>query len=217
MSDFVPREEYEKRHEALRQRYENFSQKTLRILKLLVVVLLLNGLLGAYLVSENSNRVTENTRFAHALQASIIQSCNISGNPTRKAVREFGHALQNQIREELAQSTAYEKSGAYEKLFPNFDPDELHRLLEQNEKRGLKKIDEIQKAVDGVIAINCKNKYSGKSDHEEEATHESTSDPAAVTVTSGTFVVALSDSRPVDTGGSQFWLAPPPGSALSVP
>lgn len=215
MSGFVPREEYERRHTELRERYANFSKRTLRILKALVVVLLLNAVISAYLLNENGKRTDESTRFSKDLQASIIQSCKVSGNPTRKAVREFGHTLQKQIREELLQSAAYEKSGAYDKLFPKFDPDELHRLLEQNEKRGLKKIDEIQKAIDGVVGINCKNKYSGKSDNEEEMTHEDVSAPAAIVP--GTFVVALSDAEPVASTSPRFWLAPPPGSALLVP
>lgn len=220
MSDFVPRDEYEERHAALRERYEKFSRKTLRILKVLVVVLLLNGLLSAYLLSENSKRVDESTQFAQTLQTSIIESCETNGNPLREAARKFGHTLENQIREELQQSAAYERSGAYEKLFPSFDPDELHKLLEQNAERGQKKIEELEEAVDGIEAVDCAKIYE-KDAGKEDTSRRSSPDPgSSATGAQTAFAMAVARSQPaasVDPLGPAPWLAPPPGSALLVP
>lgn len=158
----ILREEYERRHKALRLRYEGFAKRSYRILAVIVVVVLATGALSAYLLHENSQRTKETakitkktSRFSVTLSNNLIESCRTNGNPLRKAVRKFGETLDGQIEKGIAQSKALERAGTYQEIFPQYPADKLHVLLKQNRIEERKAVKEINEAIRSIEAVNC--------------------------------------------------------------
>lgn len=155
----MPRGEYEKRHKLLQQRYENFAGKSTRILLAICLIVFLTAVGTIYLFNENSKRVDDNASFAHALSASIVNTCKTSSNPFRRAVRIFGHTLIDQETRQLTQNEVLAKTHVYDELFPSFDPVRREELLARQRKEGLKTIKGLKKALLKVPPVPCEKKY----------------------------------------------------------
>lgn len=148
----IPRGEYERRHEGLHRKYDTFSHRVGRTLAVFAVAILLTGGAAAWLIAQVTQQSDE-------ISASLVRSCQTSGNPLRAATRQFGMTLIAQIRKDISQSSALDKSGQYAQFFPNIPPDELHELLEEQRKRDLATIGGLQAAVKNVAAVNCQEKF----------------------------------------------------------
>ncbi len=165
----ILREEYERRHTGLRQRYESFAKRTYIVLTVMVIGLLITGGVSAYLFKQNDLRTKdneklakENAMFSAALSKSLVENCEFSGNPLRAAVRKFGNTLIGQVEAGEQQTAAFKKSGLLTKLFPNFTPEELNQLIEAGERNNDRTIEGLEDAVDEVIAVDCQTKYPTK-------------------------------------------------------
>jgi hypothetical protein len=84
----ITREEYERRLEELRQKYETFARRSNRILAGIVIAVLIVAGSSAYLLRENGKRIEESAKFSVDLSASIVESCRTSSNPLRRGLRE---------------------------------------------------------------------------------------------------------------------------------
>jgi len=148
----ILREEYERRHAALRHSYETFARRSTLILALLVVVVLATGGLSAYLLSENSNQTRE-------INGSLVDNCKRNGNPLRGAVRRFGTVLIEQVQSDIAQSKTFEKTGTFAEIFSNYPPDKLHALLASGRQGERRKIGGLREAKEQVQPINCEKRF----------------------------------------------------------
>lgn len=162
----IRREEYERRHKALRSSYEHYARRSTRILRVLVGIGLVTGALSFYLLNENGQRTDETSKitketstFSMRLSKSIVESCRRNGNPLRKAVREFGGTLKDQLEKEIAQSKALEAAGTYEEIFPQYPPDKLHELIEKNRGSERKAVEEIKATIRTIEAVDCRANF----------------------------------------------------------
>lgn len=110
------------------------SKRTRRVVIVLVLsimgsCILLGGALYAKSQQDNS------------LRAGLIEGCKTNGNPLRAAVRGI-------LEDEIAQS----ESADLEKFFPQIPPEELEKLIrEQNEKR--------EERIAQLQPVNCEAQY----------------------------------------------------------
>jgi hypothetical protein len=165
----LTREEYERRHKALRQSYETFARRVYKVLAIIVAGLVLNAAAGTYLFAENDGRsqdiedlAKEAGEFSTELSDALVENCEDSGNPLRAAVRKFGDTLIGQIRTSQTQSDTFEQSGLYTKLFPNVTPGEIDQLLEASRQKNLITIEGLQGAINEVVGVDCGTKYPTK-------------------------------------------------------
>lgn len=148
----ILREEYERRHKGLRDRYEAFARRSTRILTFLVIVVVATGALSFYLLHQNSQQTKE-------INGSLVENCEKNGNPLRSAVRRFGTVLIGQVRDQIAQSKAFEKSGTLGEVFAGISPEKLHELLVASYRDERRKIRGLKKGTRQVKPINCKKRY----------------------------------------------------------
>jgi hypothetical protein len=148
----ILREEYERRHTALRQSYEKFARRSTRILTFLVLVVLATGGLSAYLLRENGQQTKE-------INGSLVDNCKKNGNPLRAAVRRFGTVLIEQVQGDISQSKTFEKTGTFAEIFSNFPPDKLHALLASGREDERRKIGGLREAKQSVQPVNCEKRY----------------------------------------------------------
>jgi hypothetical protein len=148
----ILREEYERRHAALRQSYERFARRSTRILAFLVVVVLATGVLSAYLLHQNSDQTRE-------INGSLVDNCKKNGNPLRTAVRRFGTVLIEQVQTDISQGKTFEKRGVFREIFPDFPPDKLHAFLRAGREDERRKIGGLRKAKKQVRPVNCEKRY----------------------------------------------------------
>jgi hypothetical protein len=151
----IHREEYERRHAALRQSYERFARRSTRILAFLVLVVLATGALSAYLLHENSQQTKE-------INGSLIDNCKKNGNPLRTAVRRFGTVLIEQVQSDIAQSKTFEKRGVFAEIFPDYPPDKLRALLRSGREDERRKIGGLREAKKQVQPVNCEKRYPSR-------------------------------------------------------
>jgi hypothetical protein len=91
--------------------------------------------------NERSTRIDANTEFAVNLRNGLVRSCNDNGNPLREAVQEL-------LEEQIKQS----KPSVVAKLFPQIAPEELERLIrEQNENK--------RKIIKKIAPLKCESLY----------------------------------------------------------
>lgn len=144
----ILREEYERRHAALQQKYESFARRSQRILVAILLAGLLSAGVSAYLLRENSKRTQD-------INESLVTNCKENGNPLRAAVRLFGRTLIEKTEDDIRQSLAFEKSGQYQEIFPSYPPAKLHRLLVENRENERVEIKGLRRAKEKAKPIDC--------------------------------------------------------------
>lgn len=151
----LTREEYERRHKALQEKYETFSRRTYRALAVIVLGLVLTGGLSAYLLNENTKRTGE-------IHDSLVEGCQQNGNPLRTAVRKFGSTLIEQTQRSIDQSKVFQKAGIIKEFLPNFSPEQRHELIAKNRKDDRRTKRELRKAKVRAKPVNCEARYPQK-------------------------------------------------------
>lgn len=151
-TDLNGEDQYERRLAELQDRYETFARRVYRVLAVIVVGLLLVAGAAAYLYDENKERSGE-------IASSLVQGCKENGNPLRTAVRKFGNTLIDQTQRQIEQSKAFETSGTYAEIFPDFSPDKLHALLAEGREEDRRTKGELEEANDGVEHVDCEARY----------------------------------------------------------
>lgn len=149
----VPRGEYEERHQLLRTEYEAFAKRTVRILLLIFAATLLMMAIATYLLHENKQRTQD-------IRSTLIENCERNGNPLRSVVRHLGNVQIQRILADIKQRNAFEQSGLYQKIFPNFPSDELKELLAKGRKRDLNTVHGLRKATMHAMPVECQEKFA---------------------------------------------------------
>lgn len=148
----ILRKEYERRHEGLHRKYDTFSHRVGRTLAVFAVAILLTGGAAAWLYAENA-------RQAGDIEATLVESCETSGNSLRAATAKFGEVLAGQVQDSVRQSKAFEASGTYTRLFPSTPPGELHALLAKSRAEKLQDKDEILRALEDLAPVDCRARF----------------------------------------------------------
>lgn len=149
----ILREEYERRHKVLSDRYESYARRSTRILGFLVVVVLATAALSTYLLHENGQRTKD-------INDSLATNCIKTGNPLRSAVQLFGVTLIEKTEDDIRQSVAFEKAGTYKEIFPSYPSDKLHKLLVSNREDERIEIKKLRRAEEKADPINCEERFS---------------------------------------------------------
>lgn len=148
----ILREEYERRHAALRKSYETFAKRSTRILTFLVIVGIASAAFSTYLLHQNSQQTA-------AINNSLVDNCEQNGNPLRAAVRKFGSTLIEQTQEDIEQSLAFEKAGTFAEILPDFPPDKLHEFAVADREDERQKIRGLRTATQKVSPVDCGKRF----------------------------------------------------------
>lgn len=151
----LTREEYERRHKALQDKYETFSRRVYRALAVIVLGLFLVAGAAAYLLNENTERTAD-------INNSLIEGCRESSNPLRKTVRKFGSTLIEQTQRQIDQSKAFEESGVLEEFLPNFSPQQRHELVVESRSEDHRTKRELRRAKASAKPVNCEARFPEK-------------------------------------------------------
>lgn len=148
----ILREEYERRHQALQDKYEVFARRNQRALITIVLGVFLVALSSAYLLRENRERTRD-------INSSLVENCEQTGNPLRAAVRQFGETLIGQTERNIEQNKTFEKTGTFAEIFPGYPPDKLHKLLVEGRENEHEEVAELQEATAKTHPLNCETRF----------------------------------------------------------